>query len=356
MLATRPAHQLTTDADAERVRQIGEAANAVATAHAFSDYNARKADNTLIAKRADLSLFAAYLAEVGIERDPAQLQTDADAWRGVTWGIVAAFAPWMLGRGMAQSSVGRALSTVKVYARLAHQSGAIGGDDWLRIRSVQGYSGAEAKRVDARRAEAGQPTRKGNKKAEPVALTDAQAKALKRHPDTAQGRRDALLMALLIDHGLRESELERVTLGAVDLEAKRFTFYRPKVDLEQTHEMSRATARAFAAWIGNGHARAMGAILRGSRKGGELTDDAMSLSAIRQRVRALGRAGGVDNLSPHDCRHYWATVMADKVERGLISLFRLQEAGGWTSLEMPRRYVARAAIANKGMHTDEGDD
>ena len=370
MLATRPADLIPDDS--ERMRKLGQAADAAATATVFTRYNRTKADNTKAAKAADLRLFVEYLRHpddphaVANLPDPKpeyeqtaaaakRMQNDADAWRGVTWGIVAAFAPWMLGRGMAQSSVGRALSTVKVYARLAHQSGAIGGDDWLRIRSVQGYSGAEAKRVDARRAEAGQPTRKGNKKAEPVALTDAQAKALKKHPDTPQGRRDALLMALLLDHGLRESELEHVTLAGVDLAAGTFTFHRPKVNLDQTHKMTPATARAMRAWIDAGECPAMGPILRSSRKGGELLDQAMSLSAIRARVRSLGRAVGVDNLSPHDCRHYWATKWGRKADRGEISLFRLQEAGGWASLAMPRKYVALAAIANEGMHED-GDD
>lgn len=42
--------------------------------------------------------------------------------------------------------------------------------------------------------------------------------------------------------------------------------------------------------------------------------------------------------------HYWATQWAGKVD-----VLRLQEAGGWNSLAMPRRYVARARIANEGM-------
>jgi integrase len=53
---------------------------------------------------------------------------------------------------------------------------------------------------------------------------------------------------------------------------------------------------------------------------------------------------GVDGLSPHDCRHYWATQAA----RSSLDVFRLQEAGGWSSLDMPRRYVAEAQIANQG--------
>ena len=344
MLALRTPEDLATVDD--RVRVAGEAANAAATAYAFADYTSRKAANTLTAQRADLRLFSEYLAEaVGAVRTPEDLQAEAAAWLGVTWGIVAAFVPWLLARGLAHSSISRALTTVKTYARLAHKAGAIDSDNALRIRSVLAYSGKEAKRVDEARAQAGTPTRKGHKKGEATRITDDQAKALKGQPDTPQGRRDALLMALLLDHGLRESELEHVTMSAIDLAAGTFTFYRPKVDKVQTHKLSTATLRALRAWVDNGHAPDAGPILRGSRKGGELLDTPMSLSAIRQRVRALGEAAGVAGLSPHDCRHYWATRWAGKVD-----LLRLQEAGGWSSLEMPRRYVAWAAIANEGMN------
>jgi hypothetical protein len=29
---------------------------------------------------------------------------------------------------------------------------------------------------------------------------------------------------------------------------------------------------------------------------------------MQLRVAQLGRMAGLDKLSPHDCRHYWATV------------------------------------------------
>ena len=70
----------------------------------------------------------------------------------------------------------------------------------------------------------------------------------------------------------------------------------------------------------------------------------MAERSISIRVRTLGRRVGSAGLSSHDCRHYWATQWAGKVD-----LFRLQEAGGWSSLAMPRRYVAWGQVANEGM-------
>lgn len=72
----------------------------------------------------------------------------------------------------------------------------------------------------------------------------------------------------------------------------------------------------------------------------------MCIRAIQHRVAYLGtQLLGVRGLSPHDCRHHWATDAA----RNGTDRFRLQEAGGWSSLAMPRRYVEAAEIANKGV-------
>ena len=77
-----------------------------------------------------------------------------------------------------------------------------------------------------------------------------------------------------------------------------------------------------------------------SVKGGRLFG-AMSERAIIKRVGYLGEQIGVQGLSPHDCRHYWATRAA----RQGTNPFALQDAAGWNSLSMPRRYVESAKIA-----------
>ncbi len=71
----------------------------------------------------------------------------------------------------------------------------------------------------------------------------------------------------------------------------------------------------------------------------------MGERAITKRVSALGEAFGLSALSAHDCRHAWATRAA----RNGTDPFALQEAGGWNSLAMPRRYVEAAKIANEGV-------
>ena len=76
----------------------GILANGYAASGAFKDYHSRKAENTLRRQRADLDLFASFLAMAGIPETPAgdALYSDASSWKGITWGLVEAFRNWML--------------------------------------------------------------------------------------------------------------------------------------------------------------------------------------------------------------------------------------------------------------------
>jgi integrase len=152
-------------------------------------------------------------------------------------------------------------------------------------------------------------------------------------------------MCLLLDHGLRVGEVATLQVSDFDLENGELRFYRSNVDKVQTHKLSADTMRAAIAYFDT-DVPETGLVLLGSIKGGNLTNKPMSERAITKRVKYLGRVLlGIHGLSAHDCRHYWATDAA----RNGTDPFRLQEAGGWSSLIMPRRYVEDAKIANKGV-------
>jgi len=337
IITTSAAELTTTDHEA----QIAQTANAYASAATFTEFNSRKSDRTLSIYRDNLETFAAFLAETGIIRPANALQTSPDAWAFCTFGLVEAFRLWMLNSGYAISTVNLKLSTVKTYAKLAAKAGTIGVTESVLIRSVSGYARKEGKKVDEKRSQA----RRGRKKREHTSIDEAQAEALKTQPDTPQGRRDAVLVTLLLDHGLRAGELAGLQVADINLKAGTMTFYRSKVDKTQTHRFTKDSAAALRRYFEEGDAPAMGPLLRGSRKGGKLTDAGMSASNLSKRVQALGERIGVECLSAHDLRHYWATTAARKG----ADAFALRDAGGWSSLAMPSRYVEAQAIANKGI-------
>ena len=72
----------------------------------------------------------------------------------------------------------------------------------------------------------------------------------------------------------------------------------------------------------------------------------MTVRAFTKRVAYLGdKVLGICELSAHDCRHYWATDAA--VNK--TGAFALRDAGGWSSLVIPSRYVEAAKVTNKGV-------
>ena len=319
----------------------GQVADRAAARGVFADYRSRNASNTLRAQDADLALFARFLQNAGA---PAGELVEPEAWRGISWGLVSAFVRWLVGEGHAMASINRALATVRTYAKLATQAGAITPEAYTLIKSVAGYSSKEGKRVDAAR----ETSRIGRKKAESVSISQTTAKALKTpQDDTPQAARDALLMCILLDQGLRVGEVTLLQWSDIDATNEHLTFYRPKVHKVQTLRLSKDTRAALASY------RALvdfheGALLRASNKSGRLVERGMTASGINQRVSALGSAIGVEGLSPHDCRHYWATVLSRKGTQ----IKALQDAGGWSSPAMPLRYAESQRIANENAEVD----
>ena len=369
----------TTALQKSDLTRVGQSANRAAAEYLFADYRQRRAKKTLRTQTAALQLWVQYLVEVKAASDllveaeawaaayfsPKELdvfqqyaaaqpgslpitygahycQHVPAAWHGVTWGLVEGFVKWLLTQGYSLASVNNRLSAVKVYARLAAKAGVIPPTEQALIREVRGYGRTEGKRVD----EAREKTRVGNKKEEAIVLTAVQARHLKtNHPPTPQGIRDRLLICLFLDLGLRASEV--AALRVEDLaETGYITVYRQKTDTTDRMALSADIGQALTAYAP--YLRPSGILLRGSRKNGKLTDDVMSVRALGSRIKILGRdILGLWELSPHDLRHTWATRAA----KG-SNPFVLRDAGGWTNMQTPSRYVERAQVVNEGIKLD----
>lgn len=339
-LLVNPDFDSNTIIDPERLEAAGFVADQLAADAVFADYTSRKAHNTLRSQRADLDKFATFLENIGVDGyDAVTLQNLPSAWSGVSWGLVEGFVKWQLKEGYAIASVNRALSTVKTYSKLAAKASVIDPQALALIKTVSGYGQKEGKRIDERR----EVVRIGWKKSQHNAITSDQAAWLKEsHSDTPQGCRDRFMFCLLLDHGLRVSEVKLLEVENCSVRDKEMRFYRPKVSRTQTHRFTDDTLDALRRY--RPHAPQSGRILRGSRKDGSL-HGLMSETAITLRVAHFGRMLGIQQLSAHDCRHYWATAAA----RNGTPLERLMDAGGWSSLTMPLRYIEAASIANEGV-------
>lgn len=110
---------------------------------------------------------------------------------------------------------------------------------------------------------------------------------------------------------------------------------------KQTHRLTDATLVVALVYLRH-DTPARGPFWIGVRKDGSVVGT-MGERAIRARVRVLGQQVGIANLSPHDCRHAWAT----SAMCGGTDVAVLQDAGGWWSPAMPPRYAESSAIANE---------
>lgn len=368
-----------TERDESAITRAGEAANHAAADYLFADYRQRRAAKTIRTQTAALLLWVYYLSEVGAagellaeakawatshfdDKELADLLEYAQsqqsslpiiygahycqhvprAWQGVTWGLVEGFVKWLLNQGYSVASINNRLSAVKVYTRLAAKAGVISPTAQALIREVRGYGSTEGKRVDKVRAQ----IRVGHKKEEAIVLTAQQARLLKtKHPPTPQGIRDRLLICLFLDLGLRASEVAALTVEDL-AESGYVTVYRQKTDTVDRMELTADLLAALAAY--ERFIRQSGALLRGSRKNGKLTNQVMSVRAIGARIKILGRdILGTWELSPHDLRHTWATRAAKE-----SNPFVLRDAGGWTNMQTPSRYVKRSKVVNEGIRLD----
>lgn len=340
-----------TVVDSAPLAQAAAAADRAAAQGVFARYRADLADQTRRAQDADLARWARYLAAVGAADAALGWAEDPAAWASVSWGLVEGFLRWQEAEGYSLASISRSLSTIRVYCTQAARAGVLSPDALALIQTVK--AAAPRSRAGRNRDAQRTTTRRGAKKAAPTGLTPAQARSLKRdHDDTPQGRRDTLLMCLLLDHGLRVSEVADLQVTDLDLSRGLLRFYRRKVALTQTHRLSSDTLHAMRRYADAGDAPAVGQLLRTTLgPGATELGGGISAQGLRDRVRILGVRVGVAGLSPHDCRHYWATRAA----RAGTDPLALQEAGGWSSLAMPRRYIEAAAIANDRVKLDTED-
>jgi integrase len=284
-------------------------------------------DETIRRQKTDLLTFARFLASIGTSA--GDFYTDLHAWHGISAGLLEAFIQWQKLQGYSIGTINVRLATIKAYCHLAYEVGILDTDTHTHIQGVKGIQRRQARNIDARR----ETTRIGAKKAQPVEIPLEMLYALK-HPDTGfLAKRDALLMCLLLDHGLRVGEIAILKRNQIHLRGRTLTFYRPKVDEPQTDRMTNDTYEAAKAYLPTLPA-----------KQESLFD--LAITSIQERVKRLGELiCNVAGLSPHDCRHSWATRAASHG----TPLDRLKQAGGWSNLQTPLRYIKDSAIANDGV-------
>ena len=344
----------------------GRAANEERTHNPFAEYHATCQPNTLHRHYYDLRCLCQFLqTERNVQRTPQELALSAEAWRGMTYGLVADFRAWMLAQGFSVGTINNRLATVHQYCRLSGPPpkgvGVISEQDFTAILTISGYNGKIARNVDRHRVSSGVPTRVGRKKADftrvstkdvaQLQKTTSPAPPSSRFPrqhDQILQARDAVMWSLLDEHLLRVGELVSLDIENVDFEENTITIYREKGDDTWIYEMGPQTEANLRIYIKQLQemGRESGPLFLGY--GGKK----MTTSAINKRVGLLGMQLGFGNttekgqkekiqgkpkqrLSPHDLRHHGAIALLNEG----TPLNELQAIGGWRTAHMPLHYA-----------------
>ncbi|MBV9711578.1 MAG: tyrosine-type recombinase/integrase, partial [Ktedonobacteraceae bacterium] len=294
--------------------------------------------------------FSTFLASFGVERTETSLASDPNAWRGITYGILAAFRRWLEEKGEAVGTIKARIATMHQYCRLAGPpplgAGVLSAEELASILNVKGYNGKAARNLDESRVERRIPTRIGYKKSTFTEITATEAEQLKRttlppppperfprEHDQLLAARDTLMLCLFIEHALRCGELVALDVKSINLARHTLTIYSEKTNTMNVHQMqekTEAAARVYLKQIG----RSDGPLFEGY--GGKR----ITTRAINKRVGDIGKLMGIDHLSPHDLRHFFTF---DALDNGL-PLDLVQGIGGWASPYMPLLYAKRNTV------------
>jgi integrase/recombinase XerC len=252
--------------------------------------------HTLRAYRADLAAFAASLRDLGVG-EPA----------GVDAKAVRAYLAGLHRRGLARSSIGRKLASVRSWLRFLARRGAIEQNPARQVRSPR-----QARRL-------------------PSFLPKDESKELLDRPvgPSEAARRDHALLELLYATGIRAAEC--CGLDCADVDRRQGTVrVLGKGDRERVVPVGEVALEALGAYLAVRRGPSRGPLFTNQR-GGRLT----SRSLQRIVGRQAGTTGAGRQVTPHTLRHTFATHMLGEG----ADLRLIQEILGHRRLSTTQRYT-----------------
>jgi site-specific recombinase XerD len=169
-------------------------------------------------------------------------------------------------------------------------------------------------------------------------LSDAHVSALlEAAKNTSSPKRNTAILLLLLDSGLRASELCNLKMNDLDVEVRR-CYVLGKGNKHRSVFFGRNTAKALWQYLRAERREPDDFVFYGDR--GRKAREPLSRNGLLQLVGRLGRMAGVKAVrcSPHSLRHTYAVSFL----RAGGNVFTLREALGHTNLQMTQKYVVIA--------------
>lgn len=270
-------------------------------------YKAGCTKETLRRQKVDISLFEKFMVSIGVQA--IDMFNDLTKWENMTSDALEKFKEQLFKQGYALGSIKVRIATLKAYSRLAAYVNVISVDELRRIDRVRGFYDQEHRFADKKR----ETRRIGIKKEKATHISAEQAEQLKMQSGSKlQDQRDRVLMCLLIDHGLRISELSSLGVGAINKEERTLTIHKVRhgKQKEVIQTLSKDTFQALEVYIQNVSPKVL--LLCSFHRNDKKVREGMTGRAINERVRVLGEKVKLIGLAPEDCRHYWETTARSK--------------------------------------------
>ena len=158
-----------------------------------------------------------------------------------------------------------------------------------------------------------------------------------------KGARDAAILAMLADGGLRRAELLSLDVGHVEAEGPEaprvMSTLKGHGAARVGRPLSSAAAQAVAAWLAARGSPASGPLFTSLDRSGTHTGGRLSGEGLRKMVRKVSRVAGLATpLRPHDLRRCGAANLA----RAGASMAAIAAWGRWQDPRTANRYVGRA--------------
>jgi integrase/recombinase XerC len=178
-----------------------------------------------------------------------------------------------------------------------------------------------------------------------LSLQDVKSLIASLDTNSVKGRRDLAIVILMLDRGLRSSEICRLSLDRLDLERRHLAVI-VKGGRWSRRTFSHYTASCLAAWLAFRPTVAVpGTSTVFVSVGGTKPGTTLTRCGLTVIFRRLGGQAGIGRLSPHDLRRTYATL---SLQFGTPSRI-VQLGGDWGSLAEVERY-------SRGLDVEEWDE
>ncbi len=230
-------------------------------------------------------------------------------------------------QGCAPATVNKALAALRAYARWGKATGQATHDPVNGVKPVQQVAAAPKWLSRPEQLRLLRQAQAEVQQGEQRAGGDPHA------PGGVWPRRDAALLGVLLNTGLRLAEVAALTVGDVTVgeRAGHVVVRQGKGNKQRTVPLNQSARVALKGWLQvYPGAIEAGAPLWVSQKGG-----ALSARAIGLQISGLAQRAGLQEVSPHTLRHTFAKNLVDSG----VGLEKVATLLGHSQLETTRRYV-----------------